>query len=93
MIYFINFRFAYVSEAEYARRYSSERKPIREIIQNIKHVLKSHIEQVNWMNVSHRRYAETKLKHMKIIVGAPEEMYQKDMFDELLGLDQVAIIK
>lgn len=85
------FRFAYVSEAEYAKRYSTEREPVRQIIENIKLVLKSHIGQVTWMNVSHKRYADKKLENMKIIVGAPEEMYNEKKFDQLLGLDDVSI--
>lgn len=84
-------RFAYVSVAEFARRYTSQRKPVRHIIENIKLVLTSHIEQVKWMNVSHKRYAEKKLTDMKIIVGAPDEMYLEKRFDNFLGLDQVGI--
>lgn len=59
------------------------------MIDNIKLVLKSHIQQVKWMNASHKSYAQNKLKNMRIIVGALEEMYDEEEFDELLGLDNV----
>lgn len=39
--------------------------------------------------MSHKRYAENKLNVMRIIVGAPEEMYQEQQFNQLLGVDQV----
>lgn len=86
------FRFAYVSEANYARTLKSEREPVRHMIENIKLVLKSHIHQVKWMNSSHKSYAENKLKNMRIIVGAPDEMYNEESFDELLGLDNVIFL-
>lgn len=84
------FRFAYVSEAEYAKKYSSARESVRQMIDNIKYVLKSHIGQAKWMNVSHKRYADKKLENMKIIIGAPDEMYNEKKFDQLLGLDDVS---
>lgn len=60
--------------------------------ENIQLVLKFHIQQVRWMNESHKSYAEKKLKNMRIIVGAPEEMYNEETFDQLLGLDNVNLL-
>lgn len=43
------------------------------------------------MNETHKKYAVSKLKNMKYVIGAPTEMFDEIEFDRLLGLDEVCI--
>lgn len=84
--------FAYVSEAAYARKYSSERKSITEIVNNIKHVLHDHINASKWMNQNHKTYALDKLQNIKAFIGGPDEVFDEKKFDNILGVDDIDIL-
>nr|XP_023011692.1 neprilysin-1-like isoform X1 [Leptinotarsa decemlineata] len=84
--------FSYVSEAVYARQYTGERKEVEKMVENIKNVLHDHIKLTKWMNQSHQEYAISKLKNLEVIIGAPDEAYDEEQFDELLGTDKIDIL-
>ncbi|XP_072383741.1 neprilysin-2-like isoform X2 [Diabrotica undecimpunctata] len=85
--------FAYVSEGAYANKYSSERESIRQIVDNIKTVLHDHINRSKWMNHTHKTYALGKLRNVRAFIGAPDEVFDENEFEKILGVDEIDILR
>lgn len=83
------YRFAYISEAEFVRKYAVERESIKEMVERISLVLRRHIDDVKWMNEVVKNVAFSEITNMSVIIGGPEEMYHEDGFNKFLGIDQV----
>ncbi|KAJ8967238.1 hypothetical protein NQ317_006653, partial [Molorchus minor] len=80
--------FAYVSESEFVRQFITERNAVKAMVERIKFVLYNHIGRAKWMSQSDKSLAYFKLKNVRVVIGGPDEMYDKYGFDNFLGIDQ-----